>query len=129
MDMGSRPIGGSAVPHGSELAGRDFGERRVGVLDAGVVEGLLPAPLAARRLGLVAKCHASAGFTLRRTVVVDVDVRSVAGAAEIALRLGVVQFGLLPGDAPGMAPVGADAGIGARGGSSSGWSHRSWPSA
>src|ERR1700722_20313052 len=46
-DMSAIAFLGAAVPHGAKFARRDFEERGIGIVRAGIVEGLFFAPRAA----------------------------------------------------------------------------------
>ena len=119
--MRARRVGRAAIPDATEFSRRHLDERGIGVLDPGVVEGFLCAPITTGHFGLIAQRRPSAirktrpaQVALGRTVAVDVDVGAIRGAAEEALGFGIVQIRLLPGNAPSVPPIPTDTLISAR---------------
>jgi len=109
MNVRAGPFGCAAIP-----------QRRIGILDASVIENFFFTPLSAGRLDLIPQRDSAAmgeswgDIPLGRTVVIHINMRTVRCTAEIALRLGIVQRRFSFRGTPRVAAIGADAGIGAR---------------
>ena len=91
LDACSWPVFGATIPHAAEFSRINFAERWIGVLDPGIIKRFLIAPLAGGRLHFIAQRCTTPMWKPRRlltlggTVIVNVDMRAVAGPPKEAL--------------------------------------------